>query len=277
MSYTLKKKIPPVYTTGRSGSSFCAELVKLNLGITLDEWFSPNRYDYLSSKGIYSSKNSYLLYVFFLLQGGDSKKGVKVTPHVFASNYWEQNISRNPIFIESIKKSDDAILLIRQNSFDTIKSYIYSGITGVWHSDAPIKPKKNLSDEELFQFVTTRAIHILNSEINLIQLIYETQGNYKLFFYEDIYVNREQFMRNFLSCFTLEPFINNPLVIPNKEKLTKDHVIEELIETILKKIILSNQKIETLLKQRDFMLNACGTYDHHHTLCGIPQYPVKKC
>jgi len=263
---TTINKITHLFTTGRSGSSYCAEIVKANLGVTLEEWFSPSRYDYLHSRGIYSSKKSYLLYVFFLLQGGDSTKGVKVTPHVFASKYWEQNILTNPLFIESVTRADDAILLIRKNPIDTVRSYLYSMITGMWHANSPIQPQKNLSDEELFDFVITKAIYILGCEIQMIQLVHETQSNYKLVFYDDIEVNREQFVRNFLSCFTSAPYTNDLILTINNEKLTKDHLIEERIETVLNKVTLNNQKIETLLKQRDFILKACSVHEHHHSL-----------
>jgi len=265
MTYSIKKNFPNIYTTGRSGSSICAELVNSNLGIKFEEWFSPNRYNFLLSKGIYTNKSSYLLYVFFLLQGGDSKKGIKITPHVFASDYWEQNITANPIFIESAKVSDDAILLIRQNPLDTIKSYIYSGITGNWHSDQPIVPGKNLSDEELFKYANSRSLYILKSEIRLIHLVNELHDDFKLFFYEDINVNREQFMCNLLSCFTEKPFLIDHLVIPKMGKLTKEHLIEEKIEVVLQQVISGNEQIQTLLKERDFMLKAYGALNRLHS------------
>ncbi len=136
-----------------------------------------------------------------MLSGGDPTKAVKVTPHIFATNYWGQDIISNPLFKESIKSSGGALLLIRRNPIDTIKSYVRALLTGEWHSDLPTAQGVNKFEEELLRFVTNTAIYIINSEIKIIKLVSSTQNNYKVFFYENITDNRDEFLHTFLNFF----------------------------------------------------------------------------
>jgi hypothetical protein len=70
----LKNKISNLFTVGRSGSEYCADLVQLNLGITLREWFAGPGCDNLISKGVFCDKEQYLSHVFFCCRAETPQK-----------------------------------------------------------------------------------------------------------------------------------------------------------------------------------------------------------
>lgn len=255
-SYMLKK-MPHIFTTGRSGSAFCADLLQLNLGISVSEWFSIDECESLINKGVCDSKEQYLLHVFFLLNGGSPTNVVKITPGVFESDYWGQDIISNLIFNEAIRSSGDAILLIRKDPIDTIISFAYALITGVWHSHSSISsdPIVLKSDEEILQFLTHRSIYFLECEIKTIQLIYNTQENYKVFYYEGLRDNCEEFSINILKCYSLLNFQKDHIIMPSIKKLVRENVMAEKIDRLSRSIALNNQTVQNLLKLRRDALN----------------------
>jgi hypothetical protein len=257
----------PLICPGRSGSTFVVRLVKENLGINFEEWFSPLSYNSSFAAKNTSSKIEYLEYVYSIIRGKQPDFGIKITNDVCASVFWEDEIIENKDFLESLQSQQRAIVLTRINPLSAIISLLYSESTGIWHSDVPLNNiyQSTYPDALSKEHILSRACEYLDCEIRLLSLSSKHISDFQLFFFEDLLSDKEIFSRAILDYIAPGHLAKFELIIPTIKRIEKNEITYNKLRLILMNLAQTSPTLKELFYYRSKLIRDQRIFEKHHT------------
>jgi hypothetical protein len=256
-----------VITPGRSGSTFVTDLILKNTGVNVYEWFSPYSYNTCLERKDTSSKDEYLGYVYSVARGEQREYGIKITPDICSVDYWGRDVLKDPMFGRSFGEKFSIVALMRLSLSDAVKSNIYSAITDEWHQGAA-NARISLGSSHFklsLNDVIGRYAEIIDSEIKIFQWVVTTFNAVPLFFYEELYHDKEKFSKELLKHLEIAPVSALQKSIPDNKLMNKNHQLLSLISDVVSQAE-KDDYIRELILARARIYKEIGLFSMHHSL-----------
>jgi len=257
----------PIVTPGRSGSTYVANLISLNLGYQQLEWFSPVSYEsYLNRKGESASKAEYLSFVYKVLSGRESGISIKLTPDVCSSEFWGGDILADPGFLSALSCNSRALILLRLDPIATFRSMCYSEITGHWHeNDVPSAVGHNNNGAPSDDWLRKRFFEMIDSEIRLLRLVIANVKKCYLFFYEELIADQAEFSARILRVVSAKEPDFEQMLFPENRKIRKSQEHVNVLDNRIRAIV-REPECQSMLCNRSRIFLELGVFSLHHSL-----------
>lgn len=253
---------------GRAGSTYIQQLLLDNLGIRLDEWFSPYSYRVCLEARDCNSKEEYLEFVYRQLSTS-TPDGlyVKVTPDICSKDFWERDILNDRGFIDALSSTDSVLLILRNDIVSWFSSMLYSEMTGSWHENEEglSNMRSNIHGGAFVDFFNRRILEMLDSELRMVDTLSSTRQDYTLMFKEDMVSDLIRFSLVVLDHYSPTTSIQE-LKIPKIAVHAKDGPAYKKIRGAVIELINGNSDICNMIIHRSNFFSTKNVYSRHFSL-----------